>query len=310
MKNIVVIIPYFGILPNNFKVWVNSCARSPMVDFKLITDIKINTDILPPNIEVIKMKFEDIKKIFEKKLNKKILMDAPYKLCDFKPMYGDIFYDKIKEYEYWGYCDLDMIFGNIMKFLNAYDYKKYDKFLKLGHFSIYRNSKENNKRYLLSPNYEKIFMTNKTIGFDEINGINDVFYERKIPFFDKTIFADISFLNERFRLSFNEKNYKYQIFYKKENGIYRRHWVGDTYEDDEYIYIHIQRRKLINYTNDNIKDNLITKKGLIELKDEPTMKDVIQYNNYYGNIYEKIEKKCRRLNIIIKKRTNKNKYKH
>ena len=32
-------------------------------------------------------------------------------MCDYKVAYGEMFQDYIKEYDFWGHCDMDMIFG-------------------------------------------------------------------------------------------------------------------------------------------------------------------------------------------------------
>ena len=64
-----------------------------------------------------------------------INLPSPYKLCDFKPAYGEIFNEFISSFDYWGYCDVDLIWGNIRKFLsNDLLDKEYDKI-----FEKYRN---------------------------------------------------------------------------------------------------------------------------------------------------------------------------
>jgi hypothetical protein len=36
-----------------------------------------------------------------------------HKLCDYRPFFGLAFQDLLREYKYWGYCDLDLFFGNL-----------------------------------------------------------------------------------------------------------------------------------------------------------------------------------------------------
>ena len=43
------------------------------------------------------------------------------------------------EYDFWGYCDIDLIFGNIRKFITDDILDKYDKILSRGHFTLFRN---------------------------------------------------------------------------------------------------------------------------------------------------------------------------
>jgi len=42
-----------------------------------------------------------------------------YKLCDFKPMYGFMFQDYIKDYVAWAHCDVDIILGDFIGFING-----------------------------------------------------------------------------------------------------------------------------------------------------------------------------------------------
>ena len=54
MKSIVIIFPYFGVLPVQYKMWRESAFRNPSVDFMFFTD----ADVEPAkNIIVHKMKF-------------------------------------------------------------------------------------------------------------------------------------------------------------------------------------------------------------------------------------------------------------
>lgn len=307
MEKIVIIVPYFGTFPNNFNLWLKSCEENKNIDFLIITDIKINNKI-SKNIHIVNMNIEELRNLIEYKLNEKIKMNSLHKLCDFKPTYGIIFSDYIEKYDYWGYCDVDMIFGDLEKFFVKYNLKKYDKFLKLGHLSLYRNTVEVNNRYKMSHNWKNVLNTEKTIGFDEKNGINEVYFENKFPIFQDCIYADISAIYKRFRLSFKEKNYKNQIFYKKNNQIYRKYWINNQEHIDEFIYIHFQKRKLpkefFDYTH--TKSFLITKKGFFKLEENEdiVLEQVKEYNKYPGILYEKAEFLLHKLKMLKKRIKN------
>lgn len=73
------------------------------------------------------MSFEKLKELVQSHFDFQISLEAPYKLCDFKPAYGDIFKDYAEKYDFWGHCDFDMIFGNLRKFFNEDKLEKYDK---------------------------------------------------------------------------------------------------------------------------------------------------------------------------------------
>ena len=61
MKTICYIIPYFGKLPINFDLWLNSCATNPTINWLIFTNDK-RTFNYPQNVRVEYMEFDDFKK--------------------------------------------------------------------------------------------------------------------------------------------------------------------------------------------------------------------------------------------------------
>ena len=116
MIKIAVIIPYFGKFPNYFELFLKSCKMNPTIDWIIFTDSKENYHY-PANVRRIETTFEELKSRFQKKFDFKIALDSPYKLCDYKVMTGYLFEDYLEGYDYWGYSDVDMLFGDIRKFL-------------------------------------------------------------------------------------------------------------------------------------------------------------------------------------------------
>lgn len=148
MKKICVIICYFGTLPLWFKLWMISASNNKKIDFLLFTDNDIENDIAE-NIEIIKMTPMNFCDICKEKINIDIEIKKAYKLCDFKPAYGKIFEDYIKKYEYWGCCDLDLLWGKISDFYNYEDIKQYEKVNWCGHFTLYKNNEEINNLFMM-----------------------------------------------------------------------------------------------------------------------------------------------------------------
>ena len=144
MKKIL-ILPYFGKFNNYFNLWLDSCKYNNDIDWLIITDNHINQ--ISNNIKVINKTFEDLKSYIQKKFNFKINLETPYKLCDYKPYYGYIFEEYIKGYDFWGYCDCDLIFGDINKFIIQDIFDKYDKIFRRGHLSFIRNNKYINTNF-------------------------------------------------------------------------------------------------------------------------------------------------------------------
>ena len=88
-------------------------------------------------------------------LNAKIaaqIIDMPYMLVEYKPAFGHIFADHLKEYSHWGYSDLDVVFGDMSRWIdedewNDYDIVSYgfgdqDKLYLRGQFTFHRNDPE------------------------------------------------------------------------------------------------------------------------------------------------------------------------
>lgn len=170
MKKIVLIVPYFGEFPNYFALFLKSCEYNKTIDWIFFSDIK--TDIkYPDNVNVIEISFEELKHKIQEKFTFPITLDSPYKLCDYKPAYGYIFEEFIGDYDFWGYCDIDLLFGDLRKFLTNELLNSYDKIGYLGHFSLYKNTKKLRMAFeeniCNTARYKEVFATAHNCIFDE-----------------------------------------------------------------------------------------------------------------------------------------------
>ena len=173
-KSIIVIVFFFGKFPWYYNYFLHSCSYNKNIDFLLVTDNDPPKN-LPYNICFLKKSLTEIKELTAKKLGYNITLDPyPYKFCDFRSAFGVIFQDYIKDYNFWGHGDLDVIFGNIRNFMTDEILSNYDV-ISLRHayisswFSLYRNSEKINHLFMLSKNYQKVFTTSKYYNFDETN---------------------------------------------------------------------------------------------------------------------------------------------
>lgn len=157
MKTILFICPYFGKLPiAHMKLWLLSCEKNPTINWLILTDDYTEELKYPSNVKVVYTTLEAIKQQVQKMFDFPIYLDHPYKLCDYKPAYGYIFPEYTKGYDYWGHCDMtDCIFGNLRKFLTDEFLTGADKFLYLGHMTIYRNTDEVNHRIFEDVSFRK-----------------------------------------------------------------------------------------------------------------------------------------------------------
>lgn len=212
MKKICYIVPYFGRLPQNFELWLNSCKTNPTIDWLIYTDDKTSYEY-PNNVKVTYCTFDEIKRKIQSNFDFEINISRPWKLCDFRPAYGEIFSEDIQEYEFWGHCDLDVLWGNIRRFITNEILEKYEKIGFQGHSTLYKNTKEVNKRYQIKsskyPSYKEIFKDAKGYCFDE-NIICSIYDELGIPYYHETIFAHLRKFEYNFVLAHVPENEEYK----------------------------------------------------------------------------------------------------
>ncbi len=134
-SSICLVVLYFGKLPNYFNLWLTSCKYNKTINFLLFIDDETKYDY-PDNVKVIYTTFENIKNQIQSKFDFNISLKKPYKLCDYKPAYGYIFNEYLEKYDFWGHCDLDVIFGNLRKFLSEEILMQNDKIYRHRSFFI------------------------------------------------------------------------------------------------------------------------------------------------------------------------------
>ena len=132
---------YFGQWPSHFQFWLESCRHNVAIDFLLVTDIPTEGFAVPANVRVVPMSFAEVQAIIGHKFPEIVAaVDRPYKLCDFKTAYGYIFDDLFDGYDYWGYYDIDTIWGDIVRFIPPNDDCHLVKIFPCGHLSFIRNA--------------------------------------------------------------------------------------------------------------------------------------------------------------------------
>lgn len=172
MDNKIAIITFcLGEIPYWSDYFIKSCAFNTKIDWFLFTDCQIKGNNYS-NIKIIGTSLNEIGRLISKKINIKVNIKHPYKLCEFRPAFGLIFNKYLQKYDYWGYCDIDIIFGDILFFLEKVIEMDYDiisphkKFIH-GHLCILKNIPEVNNLFMLSANYKEIFSSERLHVFDE-----------------------------------------------------------------------------------------------------------------------------------------------
>ena len=228
MKNneVCLIFPYFGEWPGWFTYYLRSCEPNANIDFLFFSEI-LPPEHYPANVKFIFLTKERFIHLVRGKLDVQITLKNSYKLCEFKPAYGKIFEDYIEPYTFWGYGDIDLLYGDLNKFLSCEILDKYEiisphiNFIP-GHFCILRNIPEIVNLFSRAANYKKVFSSERYHYFDE------VFYKKGIDLSNKNaMFKNVKkrvrkqiFLN-RFKKSllfkFFKSTLRNRIINKKEN---------------------------------------------------------------------------------------------
>lgn len=279
MQKIALIIPYLGKFPDMIHLWMKSCAYNPTVDFIIYTDTQLVLNA-PNNVRLLPVTYESLKEKIKNTVGFDVSLEKPYKLCDFRPAYGEIFKDDLFEYDFWGYCDIDLIFGDIRKYIPEYVLDRYDKIFSLGHFTLYRNTPFVNALYRSTNDYKTIFTVSENCHFDEgmFEDLIPVYQERKLnpvwlydrQFNINTIFrknniqlyvdfdciADINLIEDHLRLtkmsclSYKDSHAPNSIFVWNNGKLYRYYLHGKEVKREEFMYIHLQKRQMINRVDD------------------------------------------------------------
>lgn len=171
MKSIVKLIPYFGRWPDWFELYLLSCRYNPDVDWLFFTDCEVPVTA-PDNVRFIQISFSDYKDLVSERLGIYFNPSSPYKLCDLKPAYGYLHYEQIRDYDFFAFGDIDIIYGQIRNFITDDILKRYEvigthRRRLSGHFSLFRNTERNRNAFLKISNWRQLMETDEHIGIDE-----------------------------------------------------------------------------------------------------------------------------------------------
>lgn len=268
MKKCVLILPYFGKFNNYFPLFLKSCGYNPSYDFLIFTD---NTDFYnyPQNVHVVPMTLNEFRANASQKLGFEPCIPTAYKLCDFKPAYGFLFEDYIQDYEYWGHCDCDLVFGNLEKVLSPVLDKDYDKIFAAGHLTIYKNTFDNNRRFMKSLEgreiYREAFTTSRIYVFDEnvrcsMNpdrlNVHTLFRDNDAKIYEKDLSFNVSPKKAKItRTAYNPQTQKFEEdhryanlarYYLCADGLLVVFWNKDhaVVNTHQYLYMHLQSRRM------------------------------------------------------------------
>lgn len=259
MKKICFIIPWFGSFREDFYFWLKSVEHNPTIDFLLPTDQELAI-YPPPNVKVIKTELSFVEQLAKERVWEGCVISKPYKMCDYKVAYGEMFQDYIMDYDFWGHCDADMVFGDIRHFVTDEVLDRYDRLGVDGFFSLFRNTPAVNAIYRKAGDIQTIFTDQRPFGFDEwgINRSGTAHYWiehlKDRVWLDK-VFDNLAPYHYGFQSGTVRKfnlGIKNVMFSFEKGKLYRCGIKDGKLVKDETLYVHIQKRPV--YVKTEVSD--------------------------------------------------------
>lgn len=253
MKKIRLIIPYFGKLPKFFPYFLLTAKRNHKIDFLIYTDQKVEQFAIlnANNIEFVTFPFDELREKVQSKFDFKISLKTPYKLCDYKVAYGLIFEEELKGYDYWGFCDTDVLLGDIYQFLEEHSFfeNDYVRYGLLGHLQIFKNSQEVNRIFMSGKdlnyrlNYKNVFTSEQNFIFDEEKGIQILFEKSGFEQLQDKFFDDIDINHFSFR-EYGEDEPKRYYSWSQKHGLKSINLIDGQLVIKHPLYAHFQKRTI------------------------------------------------------------------
>lgn len=294
------IICWFGKLPQYIPIWLKSCSYNLEYDFLMITD-NANDYEFPVNVKHIVFYREKFIRRVKERLTDKPSLEAPYRLCDYRPMYGIIFDEELQSYDYWGYCDVDLVFGRISDFLPVSEVYKYEAIFNAGHFTLIKNCEKMNCLYQREGaifSYKIVMSKNATFAFDEITGFqriarkNNIICRFGIPYIE----SESKYMQLRSRME--SANPNHQAYYWENGNLIRAKYEAGQIYYQKIAYIHLQKRKLDLLDKNVINSNSfwITPKGFTskDYSGLPCPEDIDNFNPFEGEKQLQLQEKAYR----------------
>lgn len=241
--------PYFappkGELPNYFEYWQKTAAANKDIDFFIPTNLDTSKYTKYVNIHYIFMTAEEFWAQLQSMLDFPICKGY-YKTAEYRVFFGIIFYDIIKDYDYWGSTEFDVFYGDIMKFVMPYIKKGAEVIGSTGPFRLIKNTpKLRNmpffeiKEFNYPLTLQIAYSTEYCWYFDELVGMNVRYHQAGVKVYSlDNIFADIS--NKYKYLSIVNKKYKWAFEWN--NG--KLYGYNEYGKKKEFLNAHFQKRKL------------------------------------------------------------------
>lgn len=165
------LIPYFGQWPFWMPFFLESCRHNADINWLIFTDCG-TPENLPQNVVIEAISPTDYYQLVSDRLGIDFFPSDAYKLCDIKPALGFIHTDRLEGYDFFGFGDIDVIYGNLREYFTAARLTRY-QFLSTherrvaGHLCLMRNTRQNRELFKRIKQWQVRFTDNQHHALDE-----------------------------------------------------------------------------------------------------------------------------------------------
>lgn len=165
------LIPYFGSWPFWMPFFLQSCRYNPDVQWLFFTDCGVPSDA-PENVHFRVMTFTDYCTFVSTRLGIPFQPSSPYKLCDLKPALGYVHADDLAGFDFWGFSDIDLVYGDLRAYFTGERLTRFDLLSTharrvSGHLCLLRNDTSMREAFMLCSGWKEILSSNEHYAFDE-----------------------------------------------------------------------------------------------------------------------------------------------
>ena len=305
MNKVCLVSVYMGNeFPDIIKAWAKSCEANPDFNFLLVSNINQKDIKFPSNVKLLNITFADLRNRIQKLFEFPISLNKPYKICDFKPVFGQIFKDELINYEWWGYTDIDVIYGDMNKFITPNMLNDFERIGMYGHLSMYKNNDKMNNLYKEKGsifNYKRVFSKPYSYIFDESDGMNMICEKNRIKWFKNLRLADADRYSKRITEYFDNMHCP-EVYLWNDGHIFHEYIQNNILKEREYCYLHVSSKKISVSDKINISDSfIINSQNLVYLNNKLDSKSLLKYTEFQSSEQDEKDRKELRKNWLKNK---------
>jgi hypothetical protein len=238
---LIMLIPYFGRWPAWINLFIESCKWNPDVHWRFYTDCG-EPENKAGNVDYVHVSFEDYLERVSERLGIAFVPTDPYKLCDLRPCLAFIHEREVGGFEFFGYGDIDVIYGNIGRFYTEEIRERFDVLSThperlSGHFAVLRNAPAFRDAFRRIPGYRTLLEQPAHTAMDE-GPFKSVFRSGGTDAFD----IEKLYFEERYSTVLSPRGWHDGTMNYPQNWFWRRGCLTNERDGGrEFLYLHFMR---------------------------------------------------------------------